>query len=101
MLGHLFDDPENPLTYIAGTEHHAVAVVNGTVHDVFDSWDIGNRTWYVRDGRLTELWIKGADEETLAEARDMIEKYVEARRYDDVLTYGRMKRLTTSGTTWR
>ena len=101
MLGHLFDDPENPLTYIAGTEHHAVAVVDGTVHDVFDSRDIGNRTRYVRDGRLTELWIKGADEKTLAAARDIIEKYVEARRYDDVMTYGRMRRLTTSDTTWR
>ena len=78
-----------------------MAVVDGTVHDVFDSRDIGNRTRYVRDGRLTELWIKGADEKTLAAARDIIEKYVEARRYDDVMTYGRMRRLTTSDTTWR
>ena len=101
MLGHLFDDPENPLTYIAGTEHHAVAVVDGTVHDIFDSRDIGDRTLYLQDGRLTELWIRGADEATLAEARDIIEKYTEARRYDDVLTYGRTRRLTTSGTTWR
>ena len=101
MLGHLFDDPENPLTYIAGTEHHAVAVVDGTVHDIFDSRDIGDRTLYLQDGRLTELWIRGADEATLAEARDIIEKYTEARLYDDVLTYGRTRRLTTSGTTWR
>ena len=78
-----------------------MAVVDGTVHDIFDSRDIGDRTRYLQDGRLTELWIKGADEETLAEARDIIEKYTEARRYDDVLTYGRMRRLTTSGTTWR
>ena len=101
MLGHLFDDPENPLTYIAGTEHHAVAVVDGTVHDVFDSRDIGDRTQYIQDGRLTELWIRGANEATLAAAQEIIEKYVEARRYDDVLTYGRMRRITTSETTWR
>ena len=98
MLGHLFDDPENPLTYIAATERHVVAVVDGTVHDVFDSRDIGDRTQYVQDGRLTELWLRGADEATLAAAQKIIEKYVEARRYDDVLTYGRMRRISRPAT---
>ncbi len=101
MLGHLFNDPETPLTYIAGNEHHAVAVVDGVVRDVQDTRDIGDRTRYLADGRLTELWIKGADEATLAAARDIIEKYTEARQYDDVLTYGRMRRITTSDTTRR
>ena len=101
MLGHLFDDPENPLTYIAGTAHHALAVVDGVARDVHDSRYMGDRTQYLPDGRLTELWIKGADAATLAAARDIIEKYAEARRYDDVLTYGRMRRIATSGTTWR
>ena len=89
LVGHLFDD-ENPLTYIGSSTEHAVAVVDGSVHDIWDSRNMGDTT-NRPNGRLTELWLK-CDENTANEARIIIDHYTEVRRYDDVLTYGRQRR---------
>ena len=48
----------------------------------------GNGTKYLDDGRLTELWID-CDQSTKEAIQDILEKYREVRRYDDVLTLGR------------
>ena len=36
-----------------------------------------------------ELWVRTDDEQTLDAAREILSKYEEVRRYDDVLTYRR------------
>ena len=79
---------ENQLTFVAYTETHAVAVVNGTVRDDRDSRDLGDRWKHPIDGRLTELWV-ACDDPTREAIQDILEKYREVRRYDDVLTLGR------------
>ena len=93
---------------IAGTAHHAVAVVDGVVRDVFDSREICDRTQYLPDGRLTELWIKGQTrkprqprETSSISTPKLHRKYTDAHHYDDLLTYGRISKITTSDTTWR
>ncbi len=84
---------KNPLTYIACSETHAVAVVDGVVHDTWDSrntdeWEkIGSD-----NGTLVNLWIKCDDQSVLDAAREIINRYTEVRRYDDVLTYGKPRR---------
>ena len=82
LLGHLFPDPEQPLTYIACSETHAVAVVDGTVHDNWDSRDMGDRTLHTTDYSLTELWLRTSAQETLGAAREIIDRYETVRRYD-------------------
>ena len=92
LFGHLFDD-ENPLTYIATSEGHAVAVVDGAVHDSWDSRDmVHTLDKHGKDGTLIELWIKCDDEQKLADARDILQKYETVRRHDDALTRGRKLR---------
>ena len=91
LLEDLRDSWGNPLTYIGCTESHAVAVVNSTVHDTWDSRVMGD--WVHKEtGRLVELWIRTDDEQTLEAAREILRKYEEVLRYDDVLTYGPRRR---------
>ena len=90
LFGHLFDD-ENPLTYIAVSEKHAVAVVAGELRDLRDTRDMGERN-YKQDGTIVQIWLKCDDEQKLDSARQIIEHYAEVRRYDDVLTYSLNRR---------
>ena len=92
LFNHLFDD-ENPLTYIANSEGHAVTVVDGTVHDIWDSRDMAHQLdKRGKDGTLVELWIKCDDEAKLNATKEILNKYEAVRRYDDVLTHGRKRR---------
>ena len=92
LIGHLFED--SPLSYIACGPGHAVAVVDGAVHDSWDSREMGDRTRYKNPELLTELWIKTDDPAILEDAREIINRYEEVRRHDDPLTYGRRRRET-------
>lgn len=87
LLGHLFPDPDKPLTFIACSDRHAVPVVNNTVHDTWDS-----RSMAEQDGGLTSLHLKCDEQETLDAARAIIKTYRKVRQFDDPLTYGRVKR---------
>ena len=92
LFNSLFDD-ENPLTYIATSDGHAVAVVDGAVHDSWDSRDMVHTIdKHGKDGTLIGLWIKCDDEQKLADAREILQKYETVRRYDDALTRGRKLR---------
>ena len=93
LFRHLFDD-ENPLTYIAISGKHAVAVVDGELRDIRDTRDMGDRN-YAQDGTVVQIWLKCDDEQKLDSAREIIEHYAALRRYDDVLTYGRNRRTAT------
>ena len=66
-MGHLFPDQENPLTYIACTETHAQAVVDGTLHDIRDRRNLGDQPAYRSESALTELWLKCDDPAVLEE----------------------------------
>ena len=94
LLGHLFPDPERPMTYIACSETHAVAVIGNTLYDVSDSRNMGDRIPYRPDGTLTELWLKTDDQSTVDAAWEIMNRYAEVRHYDDPLTYGRRRRQT-------
>ena len=93
LLGGLVGEGE-PLTCIACSEGHAVALVDGVVHDNWDSRDMGEPGKYLRDGKLVELWLKTDDQEVVEGALDILGKYETVRQYDDVLTYGRRRRET-------
>ena len=99
LLSRIFDDDEasKAVNFIACSTRHAVAVVDGAVHDSWDSRQMGDRineddTINVRDHRLVQLLIPTDDEATLLRAKEVIEAYAAVRRYDDVLTYGRKRR---------
>ena len=77
------------MTFITCTERHAAAVVDGTVRD---ARDLGDRWEHPTDGRFTELWV-ACDDPTREAIQDILEKYREVRRYDDVLTLGRRWRM--------
>ncbi len=83
-----------PLTYIACSDGHAVAVVDGVVHDTWNSSNMGDPEKHWKDGKLVELWIKTDDQKAVDGALEMIRKYETVRQYDDVLTYGRKRRET-------
>ena len=85
-------DGDEPLSYIGCSEKHAVAVVDECLQDSWDSREMGDRTKYVREGTLVELWIKTDDESVVEKVQEIIRKYERVRRYDDVLTYGRKRR---------
>ena len=87
ILEGLTDQDGNQISFIASTRLHNVAVVDGAVHDTWDSRDIGARECHPVDGRLTYLWLK-CDEETADAARNILEKYARARQFDDNLTQG-------------
>ncbi len=91
LLGEIFNKPDEPLSFIAMSEGHSVAVVDGDVHDSWDSRDMGDRRWE-RNGRLVGLWVKTDDPEAVQAVQDLLQRYQEVRRYDDVLTYGQMRR---------
>ena len=71
LLEGLRDSQRKPLTYIGCTEDHAVAVVNGTVHDIWDSRLMSDQ-FHKETGRLVELWVRADDERTLDEAREIL-----------------------------
>ena len=98
LLGHLFPDEDQQLAYIGCSEAHAVAVVDGTLRDSWDSRNMADPDKYVNflDGTLTQIWLKTDDDSIVEQARDAIRKYEDVRRYDDVLTYGRKHRLETA-----
>ena len=96
LLGSLFPDPEHPMTYIACSETHAVAVTGNTLYDVSDSRNMGDRIPHRSDGTLTELWLKTDDQSTADSAGEIMNRYAEMRRYDDPLTYGRRRRQTVA-----
>ena len=83
-----------PLTYIACSEGHAVAVVDGVLHDTWDSRTMGDPEKHWKDGKLVELWVKTDDEKFVEKALEILRKYETVRQYDDVLTYGRRRRET-------
>ena len=95
MLKHIYGD-EEPFTYIACSESRAVAVIDENVHDSWDSRHMGDRIEgdqvQLRDGRLVQLWLRSDDETRLNEVQEIVKRYTEVRRYDDVLTYGRKRR---------
>ena len=92
LIGHLFEDPGKPLTYIALSEGHAVAVVDGRLKDIWDSREMGDRTKYRRDHTLVGLWIRCDEQSTVDAAKEIIDRYAEVRCYDDALTYGKRRR---------
>ena len=94
LQGGLFPDPEHPMTYIACSETHAVAVTGNTLYDIRDSRNMGDRMPYRPDGTLTELWLKTNDQSPVDAAWEIMNRYAEVRRYDDPLTYGRRRRQT-------
>ena len=83
-----------PITYIACSDGHAVAVVDSAVHDAWDSRDMGDPGRYLKDGKLVELWVKTDDQDVADAITERLRKYEEIRRYDDVLTYRRRRRET-------
>ena len=92
LIGKLFQERGEPLVYIACSEGHAVAVVDGCLMDSWDSRDMADRTRYRRDGTLVELWLRTQEATLLEEVREVIRKYETVRQYDDVLTQGRRRR---------
>ena len=92
LLNPLFKDPGKPLSFVAITDGHAVAVVNGTVHDSWDSRNMADHTRYAAEGNLVELWLKCDNPTTLEAVHDTFRRYEKARQYDDPLTYGRRNR---------
>ena len=96
LLAHLFPDDRQPLVYVACTENHAEAVVDGVLHDIHDRRLAGDDPDRRAHYALTELWIRCDDPETLAAAREIIAKYGAVRRYDDALTYGQLERETSA-----
>lgn len=94
LMGHLFPDQENPLTYIACTDTHAQAVVDGTLHDIRDRRNLGDQPAYRSESALTERWLKCDDPAVLEEARQIIVRYAAVRQYDEALTYGSKWRTT-------
>ena len=88
LPGLVTGEQEGQMTFIACTQTHAAAVVDGTVRDDRDSRDLGDRWKHPADGRLTELWV-ACDDPTRDAIQDILKKYREMRRYDDVLTLGR------------
>ena len=96
LMEHLFPDQENPLTYIACTDTHAQAVVDGTLRDIRDRRNLGDQPAYRSESALTELWLKGDDPAVLEEARQTIVRYAAVRQYDEALTYGSKWRTMTN-----
>ena len=87
LLEGLTGQDGNQISFIASTRLHNAAVVDGAVHDTWDSRDMGARECHPVDGRLIYLWLK-CDEETANAARNILEKYARARQFDDNLTQG-------------
>lgn len=83
-----------PLTFVACSDGHAVAVVDGVVHDAWDSRGMGDPERHQQDGKLVELWVKTDDLAAMEAARETLRRYEEVRRYDDAMTYGRRRRET-------
>ena len=50
----------------------------------------------LNDGTLTELWIRCNNPEAVDAARDIIDRYAEARQYDETLTYSTTRRATVA-----
>ncbi len=94
LMEGLIQDEGTPLTYIACSDGHAVAVVDGVVHDTWNSSNMGDPGKYWKDGKLVELWIKTGDQKAVDDALEILRKYETVRQYDDVLTYGRKRRET-------
>lgn len=94
LMEHLFPDHDNPLTYIACTDTHAQAVVDGVLRDIRDRRHLGDQPAYRSESALTELWLKCDDPAVLEEARQIIVRYAAVRQYDEALTYGIKWRTT-------
>lgn len=80
LSGHV----NQPLNYIGMGDKHAVAVVEGAIHDTWDSRAMGERM-NQNNGRLKELWVD-CDESTLNEVQEVLERYRDVLRHDQKLT---------------
>ena len=96
LLGSLFEETEQPFTYIACSETHAVAVVDSTLHDIRDSRDMGDQRRHDKDSTLTELWLRCNDQLVVDAAKEILSRYETLRRYDEALTYGTKHRETVA-----
>ncbi len=90
-----FDDTGNPMTFIACPEHHAQAVVNGTLRDTAD-WRGASKDPMKHDTHgITAIFLKCDDENVLNEAREILRRYAEAVRLDEELTFSVLRRQST------
>ena len=93
MLGHLFNDPDEPLTFISCPEGHAQATVDGRLHDLSDAWlNLAHRPQNRNEEAIMDLWVKCDDPEVIEQALEILRRYAEVRSYDEALTYGVLRR---------
>ena len=91
----LFDDPDNPLTFIACPEQHAQAVVDGTLRDINDWRGASENPLKHATHGITAIFLKCHDEAILNEAREILRRYAEAVRLDQELTFSVLRRQST------
>ena len=95
LFGHLFENRDEPLTFIACPEEHAQAVVDGTLRDTND-WRGASKDPLKHDTHeITAIFLKCDDENILNEAREILRRYAEAVRLDEALTYSVLRRQST------
>lgn len=96
MLGHLFNDPDEPLTFISCPERHAQATVDSRLHDLSTEWlDLAERPEDRNREAIMNLWIKCEDPEVTEQALEILKRYAVVRQYDEALTYGVLRRQST------
>ncbi len=92
-----FDDISAPFddTDITCPEQHAQAVVDGTLRDTADWRGASENPLKHETHGITAIFLKCNDENVLNEAREILQRYAEAVRLDEELTFSVLRRQST------
>lgn len=82
VLGPLFEEHNQPLTYTVGTDVHYVTVADGAIRDTWDSRRMGDGDQLGRAGRVKFLWIRSDDDKLTEKAHARFGKYAWLRGHD-------------------
>ena len=93
LLDRITHNAEEEKACIGLYQRHAVAVVDGVIHDIFDhSQGRNSPRPYEYGEKLVGLWIRNDNPLAVEAGRELMEKYETVRKYDDALTTGRQRR---------